>query len=76
MAMTSVIEGIRQSIRDGNAWRFSVEFVLAAQATKIFGFITGPYTVALNARDLVSTGEDTLFLIYDDIAYTGGTVVN
>ncbi len=31
MAMTSVIEGIRQSIRDGNAWRFSVEFVLAAQ---------------------------------------------
>jgi len=73
--MTSVTEGVRQSNRDGTAWRFAFEFSLAAGVTKIFGFITAAYTVSLGARDLSSSGEDTLFLIYDDISYTGGTLL-
>lgn len=73
---TLVVDGIRQAIVNGTAWRFTTEFALAAGATKLIGFVTGGYSVALEARDISSTGENTLFLLYDDTSYSGGSALS
>lgn len=74
--MTQIESGeVRDAIAKGLAWRVSKEFSLGAGLTKIFGFITGSYATGLEARDLASTGENTLFLLYEDISYTGGTLI-
>lgn len=73
---SSVFEGfIRASIENGLAWRFSNESSIGAGLTKIFGFITGNYTASLTSRDLSSTGENTLVLLFEDTPYTGGSLI-
>lgn len=64
---------IRQAVENGYTWRVSLEVSIASGVTRILGFLTGNMVVALEQRDIASTGDDTTVLIYEDISYTGGT---
>ena len=54
--------------------RFCV-FYDRAGDSRYIGFLTGDYAVALEARTLTSTGEDTLFALYENETYSGGAAI-
>lgn len=74
--MSITIQGeIRDHLERGLVWRWSFEQTIGAGVTRIIGFVTGNFPVFLEQRDIASTGEDTLVLVYEDVAYTGGTPI-
>lgn len=64
---------MRIAVENGLVWRFSAEFSVAAGATYYIGFTTGSSTVAIESRDIASTRDDTLVLLYEDVSYSGGS---
>jgi hypothetical protein len=73
--VSSVTEGVRDSVLNGLAWGVFVSFTIGPGDSRYIGFLTGDYAVALEARTLTSTGEDTLFALYENETYSGGAAI-
>lgn len=70
--MTTTSADITSLIRLGFAWRLEWSGSLAAGASIRLGAVASSAGAMLQDRTFATTGDDTLFTLYRDTAWTGG----
>lgn len=66
---------VRVAVESGLVWRMSIERTVDGSSSYLLGFTTGSKSAFIESRDLSTTADDAYILIYEDVPYTGGTVV-
>lgn len=60
-------------LANGFGWKFEYSATLAAGVTNYVGFITSAYGAIIDDRAFASEGDDTLFTLFRNTTWSGGT---